>query len=112
MIDRSAVWIPKPAVMQAIPVAAMHDFLTRRGWVQKPSPQPALLYYEHAERRFSDGRPIPCFVPASDRSPDYPLRVLDFIENQAVNWGMDAHAILAELQGGPVAEPTRASVPA
>jgi hypothetical protein len=112
MIDRSTVWIPKPAVMKAIPVAAMHDFLTRRGWLQKPSSQPGLRYYEHPERKFGEGRLVSCFIPASDQFPDYPLRVLDFIENQAVNWGMDAHAVLSELQGGPVAEETRTSVPA
>ena len=112
MIEYPTVWVPRAAVMQAIPVSALHDFLTRRGWSQKPSPYPTLRYYEHPEYRSTDGRPVPCTFPASDHFPDYPLGVLQFIEHYAVNWQIDPHAILAELQGGAVAEAVRSSVPA
>jgi hypothetical protein len=106
------MWQPKPEVLQAIPVNATHDFLVRRGWVQQPSPRPTSRYYEHPEQRLTDGRPLHYFFPASDHFADYPARVLDFIENFAQYYNLDPHAILAELQGGPLAEPVRTSVPA
>lgn len=112
MIDQRSLWQPRAAVMQAIPVTALHDFLTRRGWIQKPSQYPTRRCYEHLEHQFEDGRPVPCYFPASEQLADYPLGVLQFIENYAVNWQIDPHAILAELQGGPVAEPAQAPVSA
>jgi hypothetical protein len=105
-------WEPKPEVLQAIPLSAIDTFLVRRGWVQKPSSRPTSRYYEHPDRRLDDGRPLHYFFPATDHFADYPLRVLDFVENFARYYELDPHAVLAELQGGPLAEPVRASVSA
>jgi hypothetical protein len=105
-------WAPKPDVLKAIPVSAVHDFLTRRGWVQKPSDRPTSRYYEHSTMRLDDGRPMYYYFPAADHFIDYPLRVLQFIENEARFWELNPWAILTELTGGPLAEPVRTSVPA
>jgi hypothetical protein len=61
---------------------------------------------------FDNGKPMSDYFPASSDSPDYSLSVLDFIQNQARFWDLDPPAVLAELQGGPLAEPVRTSVPA
>lgn len=112
MANRTISWSPKPEVLQSIPVSAVRDFLTRRGWVQKPSSRPTSCYYEHPERRLDDGEPVHYYFPASDHFADYPLRVLDFIENFSRYCELDPQAILTELQGGPLAEPVRTTVPA
>ena len=106
MRDGATMWPPKPAVMQAIPVTAVHDFLTRHGWVQKPSPRPTSRYYELRDTT------LHYFFPVADHFADYPLLVLNFVENFARFYDLDPHAILAELQGGAVAEAVRSSVPA
>src|SRR5579883_205394 len=103
---------PKPAVLQAIPVSAIDAFLTRRGWVQKPSSRPRFRFYEHSVMLFDNGQRMYYYFPEHNDSPDYPLSVLDFIENQSGFWELDPHAILTELQGGPLAEPVRTTVPA
>jgi hypothetical protein len=103
---------PKPEVLKAIPVSAVHAFLTRRGWVQKPSSRPRFRYYEHSEMCFDSGKRMSDYFPEASDSPDYPLSVLDFIENQSRFWDLDPQAVLTELQGGPLAEPVRTSVPA
>ena len=77
-----------------------------RGWVQKASSLPTSRYYE------LDGSSLHSFFPASDHFADYSLRVLDFIANFARFYELDPHAVLTELQGGPLAEPVRTSVPA
>ena len=105
-MDCSSMWAPKPSVLQAIPVSAVDDFLTRREWVQKPSSLPTSRYYE------LKGSALHYFFSASDHLADYPMRVLDFIENFARFYDLDPHAVLTELQGGPLAEPVRAPVPA
>jgi hypothetical protein len=111
-MDQSTNWPPKPEVMQKIPPESIHDFLIRRGWVQMPSDRSTSRYYEHPEMRTVGGRPLHYFFPASDYFADYPVRVLDFIENFARYYELDPYAILTELQGGPVAEPVQTSVPA
>lgn len=112
MSDRSTVWQPKPDEIKDIPVGALHDFLTRRGWIQQPSTIPTMRYYEHSTMKLDDGRPLYYSVSASDHFPDYPLRVLQFVEDQAGFWELDPWAVIAELKGGPLAEPVRTSVPA
>lgn len=104
--------IPKPEVMAKIPVSAVHDFLTRRGWVQKPSSRPTSRYYEHSEMRLDDGRPLYYYFPASDHFVDYPLRVLDFIEDQSRFWELTPDAVYNELTGVALAEPVRTTIPA
>lgn len=103
---------PKPEVLRAIPVSAVEAFLLRRGWVRRPSTRPRFQYYEHSEMFFDNGERMYYYFPEHADSPDYPLSVLSFIENQAQFWELDPHAVLAELQGGPLAEPVRTSVPA
>lgn len=111
-MDPSMTWPPKPEVLQKVPVNAVHDFLLRRGWVQKPSERSTSRYYEHSEMRTVDGQPLHYFFPADDHFADYPLRVLDFIENNSRFYELEPQAVLTELQGGPAAESVRASVPA
>lgn len=112
-MGRSEVnWGPKPEVLKAIPVSAIHDFLTRRGWVQAPSSISQMRYYEHSEMRFDSGQPMYYYFPATDQFPEYQACVLGFIENQARFWKLDPWAVLKELTGGPLAEPVRTSVPA
>jgi hypothetical protein len=103
---------PKPETLQAIPVNAIHDFLTRRGWVQKPSLRSTSRYYEHSEMFDDDGHRLYFFFPASDHFPDYPLRVLDFIQGQARFWDLTPEAVFNELIGVALAEPVRSSIPA
>ena len=112
MTSREVSWAPKPEVLKAIPLSAIHEFMTRRGYLQKPSSIPELRYYEHTEMRFDSGQPVHYYFPASEHFVDYPLRVLDFIEAQAHFWELNPWAILTELTGGPLAEPVRTSVPA
>ena len=55
-MDAATLWLPKADTLKAIPLSAIHDFLTRRGWVQKPSPRSTSSYYEHSTMRLDDGR--------------------------------------------------------
>ena len=103
---------PKPESLGAVPLDALHDFLVRRGWVQKPSTNSRLRYYEHAEMFDDEGRRMWSYIPASDRSSEYPSVVHEFIHNQAQFWDLAPEAVYAELTGGPLAEPVRTSVPA
>lgn len=112
MTDHSPMWAPKPEVFQAISPDAVEAFLTRRGWVRKPSPIPLMRYYEHSERRLTDGRPSFYVFPNIETSDEYPDCVRRFVESNARYYELDPHAILSELQGGPLAEPVRTSVPA
>lgn len=112
MSRRGIYWGPKPADLQAVRLAAVHEFLTRRGYAQQPSSIREMRYYEHAAERLDDGRPLYYFFPASDHFVEYPDCVLGFIEAQAKLWGLDPWDVLAELQGGPVAQPVPAPVPA
>ena len=112
MPRRAVYWGPKPGVLEAIPLAAVHAFLTRRGYAQRASSMPDMRYYELATERFDDGRPVHYFFPATDQFDGYPDSVLGFIEAQANLWDLDPWDVLAELQGGPVAQPVPAPVPA
>ncbi len=109
---RSLSWAPKPEVFQAIPPDAIDAFLLRRGWVRKPSSTSLMRRYEHSERRLRDGNPTYYVFPDIDTSDDYPDSVIRFIENFARYYDLDPHAILSELQGGPLTEPVRTSVSA
>ena len=111
-MNRIVSWAPKPEVLQAIPVVAIHDYLIRRGWVQQPSPRPTSRYYEHSTMRLDDGRPLYYYAPASDHFPDYPLSVLSFIENQARSWDLDPWAVFRELTGEAPAGSAQTAVPA
>jgi hypothetical protein len=92
-------WEPPPDVLRAIPISTVHDYLTRRGWVQMPSSLPAFRYYEHSRLRTDDGRPVRYYFPASDHWADYPLRVLDFIEAQAQLRDVHPNVVFRELTG-------------
>lgn len=111
-MPRRVYWGPKPAVLEAVPFASVHDFLIRRGYAPKPSPLPQWHYYEHTGSRLGEGQPLHYFFPDTDQIPDYPLSVFGFIEAQAKLWDLDPWDVLAELQGGPVARPVPAPVPA
>jgi hypothetical protein len=93
-------------------VDAVHNFLTRRGWVQQPSSLPTHRYYEHSEMFDNEGRRLYFYFPASDHFIDYPLRVLDFVENQAHVWDVTPQAVLDELTGVAPITPVRTSIPA
>jgi hypothetical protein len=112
MTVRSVSWAPKPEILQAISPDAVGEFLVRRGWVRKPSAVALMRRYEHPERFFTDGERMFYVFPDIDTSDDYPDCVIRFIENFARYYELDPQAILAELQGGPVAEPVRTSVSA
>jgi hypothetical protein len=112
MTTRKVSWAPKLEVFQAISPDAVEAFLVRRGWVRKSSAISLMRYYEHTEMFFDSGKRMYYYFPDINTSDDYPDTVRGFIENQAQFWDLDPHAILAELQGGPVAEPVRTSVSA
>lgn len=105
------MWEPKAEILQRVPVSAAHDFLVRRGWEQKPSTITTMVYFEQTPQRDSS-KPLYYYFPASDHFVDYPLRVLEFIENWARYYQLEPHAVLAELQGGPIAEPRHATASA
>jgi hypothetical protein len=112
MTNREVSWAPKPDTLTKIPVSAVHDFLTRRGWVENVASRDRFRYSEHSEMVDDDGKRLEYRFPAADTSADDPLSVLHFIENEARFWELDPWAILTELTGGPLAEPVRTSVPA
>ncbi len=105
-------WPPKAEILQRVQVSAAHEFLVRRGWEQKPSPRRTSHYFVHPVLRYDSGEPFHYYFPASDHFADYPMRVLDFIENWARYYELDPVAVLAELQGGPIAQPGEATVSA
>jgi hypothetical protein len=97
-------------VVRTIPVDAVHDYLTRRGWVQRPSSRPTSRYYEHPGLPLDSGKPAYYYFPASNHFIDYPLRVLDFIEAQARLQDVHPDTIFRELLGEatpPAATSTR-----
>lgn len=98
-ISQPVSWAPPAEVVRAIPIGAIHDYLTRRGWVQMPSIRPTSRYYENAGLPMDDGKPLYLYFPASDHFIDYPLRVLDFIEAQARFLDVHPNTILTELTG-------------
>ncbi len=112
MANRTVSWVPKSDVFQAVPPDSIDAFLVRRGWVQKPSAAPQMRYYEHSEMLSDDGKRMSYYFPDTNVSAEYPDCVLRFVENQARFWELAPLAVLAELQGGPLAEPVRTSVPA
>src|SRR5262245_31792834 len=112
MTNHTVSWAPKPEVFQAIPPDAIDAFLARRGWVRKPSSISLMRYYEHPEKFLADGKRLSYYFPDIDTSDEYPSCVRGCIENFARYYNLDPYAILAELQGGPLAEPVRTSVPA
>lgn len=108
-IRRPVSWAPKPEVFEAIMPDTVSAFLARRGWVRKPSPVSLMRRYDHPGRLGSDGEPLYYYFPDTNTSDEYSDSVKGFIENFARFYGLDPYAILAELQGGPAAEPVRAS---
>lgn len=105
-------WAPPPEATGSIPLAAIHDYLTHRGWVQKASDMPLFRYYEHPKRRLDDGRPVHYYFPAVDSTPDYPLSVLRFIEAQARAQKIHPYDIFNELKAAsaaPTGEPVQSA---
>jgi len=92
-------WAPPPETLKTIPIAAIHDYLTRRGWVQMPSTMPQFRYYENPELLTDEGKPLYYFFPASDRTNEYPLNVLHFIEGQSRFQQVHPTVIFQELTG-------------
>lgn len=113
MAIREVSWAPKPEVFQGISPNTVGSFLTHRGWVRKPSVVSLMRRYELPEHFFNSGEQVFYVFPDIDTSDDYPDCVKRFIENFARYYELDPRAILAELQGGPVAKSVRtSSVPA
>ena len=89
------MWSPEE--VRRITPHAIREYLTRRGWVRKPSPRSGFEYYEHPDMVFDNGNPIGMFAPPNTKYDDYPLRVLDFIRRMFQLYGTRPPAVYAEL---------------
>jgi hypothetical protein len=107
MPSREISWAPRREVFRAISPDSLGAFLIRRGWVRKPTRVALMRYFELPGQRFDDGAVVHYYFPDADTSDEYPSRVRECVENFARYYDLDPYAILAELQGGPVAEPVQ-----